>query len=77
MLLGDAAAFFGTYRVDYTTGTVVHQIEGEIPPNLGNTEIATPFRVRGDSLHLGRDSSVHWVFLRVHRASRGLPSNER
>jgi len=77
MLLADAAAFFGTYRVDYATGTVVHRIEGEIPPNLGNTEIATPFRVHSDSLRLGRDSSAHWVFLRVRRASRRVPSSER
>jgi Lipocalin-like domain len=64
-LLADAAAYFGTYRVDYNAGSVVHRIEGEIPPNLGNTEVATPFRLHGDSLQLGRDSSIHWVFLRV------------
>ena len=52
MLLGDAAAYFGTYRVDYNHGSVVHRIEGEIPPNLGNTEVATPFRIHADSLQL-------------------------
>jgi hypothetical protein len=65
-LLSGAAAYFGTYRAYDDAGTVIHRIEGEFPPNLGRTEMATPFRVVGDSLQLGRDSSAHWVFVRVH-----------
>jgi len=68
-LLNSAAAYFGTYQADYANGRVVHRIEGEIPPNLGTTEVATPFRLYGDSLQLGRDSSTHWVFVRVRRRS--------
>jgi hypothetical protein len=64
-LLGGAAAYFGTYQADYASGRVVHRIEGEIPPNIGTMEIATPFHLRGDSLQLGRDSSAHWIFVRV------------
>ena len=64
-LLGGAAAYFGTYQADYGSGQVVHRIEGEIPPNIGTTEIATPFHLRRDSLQLGRDSSAHWIFIRV------------
>jgi len=64
-LLGGAAAYFGTYQVDYATARVAHRIEGEIPPNTGTTEIATPFHLHGDSLQLGRDSSAHWIFIRV------------
>lgn len=66
-LLGGAAAYFGTYQPDYASGRVVHRIEGEIPPNIGTTEIATPFHLRGDSLQLGRDSSAHWIFVRVRK----------
>jgi hypothetical protein len=66
-LLGGAAAYFGSYEADYASGRVVHRIEGEIPPNVGTTEIATPFHLRGDSLQLGGDSSAHWIFLRVRK----------
>jgi hypothetical protein len=64
-LLAGAHAYFGTYRVSSGAGTVSHRIEGEIPPNRGTTEIAAPYRVSRDTLVLGRDSSVHWTFLRV------------
>jgi hypothetical protein len=64
-LLSDAAAYFGSYRVDHELSTVVHHIEGEIPPNSGLTEVATPFRIRGDTLILGQDSSAHWMFVRA------------
>ena len=64
-LLSGAAAYFGTYTADYVRGTVVHRIEGEIPPNPGITEVAAPFRVTGDTLILGHDSTSHWRFLRV------------
>jgi hypothetical protein len=64
-LLNGAAAYFGSYRADYGAGTVIHRIEGEIPPNVGTTEVATPFRVAGDTLRLGRDSAAHWTFVRV------------
>ena len=65
-LLEGSASYFGAYKPDYDRGVVVHTIEGEIPPNLGVTEIATPFRLHADTLRLGRDSSAHWLFLRVH-----------
>ena len=68
-LLTGAAAYFGTYQADYSRGRVVHRIEGEVPPNIGTTEIATPFRLRGDSLQLGGDSTRHWLFIRVRRRS--------
>lgn len=68
-LLSGAAAYFGTYEADYGSGRVVHRIEGEIPPNTGTSEVATPFHLRGDSLQLGRGSSAHWTFVRVRRRS--------
>jgi hypothetical protein len=64
-LLASAAAYFGTYIASPQNGTVIHRIEGEIPPNSGTTEIATPYELRTDTLILGRDSSAHWKFLRV------------
>jgi len=72
-LLASASAYFGTYVVDAGAGSVLHRIEGEIPPNLGTTEIATPYEFRGDTLILGRDSSAHWRFVRVRAVS---PSND-
>jgi len=64
-LLTNAAAYFGTYSADYDRETVVHRIEAEIPPNRGTTEVATPFRINGDTLILGEDSLRHWRFVRV------------
>jgi len=58
-------AYFGTYVVDDRTNAVTQTLVGEIPPNLGTTEVATPFRLRGDTLQLGGDSVAHWVFVRV------------
>jgi hypothetical protein len=64
-ILSEADAYVGTYRVDPHTQMVMHRIEAEIPPTLGQTEIAKPFRINGDTLIIGRDSSIHWVFVRV------------
>src|SRR5262245_13196520 len=64
-LLAGAHAYFGTYHVTAAAGTVSHRIEGEIPPNIGTTEIASPYRLNHDTLVLGRDSSAHWTFIRV------------
>jgi hypothetical protein len=76
-LLNGSVAYFGEYRANYATSTVVHLIDAEIPPNIGMTEVATPFQIRGDTLQLGRDSSVHWLFVRVRPGSLRLPSNRR
>jgi hypothetical protein len=59
-VLTDASAYFGTYTIDAESGTMVHHIESEIPPNQGTIEMATPYQVRGDTLVL-----AHWLFLRV------------
>jgi len=63
-----AALLSPSGRIGYLGGadvTVIHRIEGEIPPNSGTTEIATPYELRGDTLILGHDSTAHWKFLRV------------
>jgi hypothetical protein len=64
-ILSDADAYFGTYRVDHQRRTVTHRIEAEIPPSSSTIEIGTPFRLNGDTLVIGKDSSIHWVFVRV------------
>lgn len=64
-LLHGCQAYFGTYRVDSLAQLVTHRIEGELFPRFGSVEVATPFRVRGDSLILGADSLEQWHFLRV------------
>ena len=58
-------AYFGTYAVDASARIVTHRIEGEFLPRLGQTELATPFRFRPDSLILGTDSLERWIFVRV------------
>jgi hypothetical protein len=65
-LLRGTEAYVGTFRINYASSIVAHQIEVETPPNLGVTEVATPFRLSGDTLRLGRDSFPNWTFLRVH-----------
>jgi hypothetical protein len=60
-LIRGSSAYFGTYTVDETNGTVTHRIEGEIPPWRATTEVAHPFTVRNDTL-----SIASWVFVRVH-----------
>ena len=58
-------AYFGTYVVDSTGQVVTHRIEGELLPRFGSVEVATPFRLSGDSLILGADSLEQWHFVRV------------
>lgn len=65
-LMEGYAAFFGTYVVDTLARTVTHHPEGELPIRRGQYEVATPFRVNGDSLVLGVDNVRAWRFVRVH-----------
>ena len=64
LLLG-FQAYFGTYAVDSFAQMVTHHIEGELLPRFGTVEVATPFRLLGDSLILGADSLEQWHFVRV------------
>jgi len=59
-LVRGSSAYFGTYTVDETNGTVTHRIEGEIPPWRATTEVARPFEIHHDTL-----SIASWVFVRV------------
>ena len=65
-LLSGFRAYFGTYAVDSSALMVTHRIEGEfLPQGRGTVEVATPFRLLGDSLTLGADSLEQWHFVRV------------
>lgn len=43
-------AYFGTYTVDATKGTVTHHVEGSLRPDYTGTDQVRPFRVDGDQL---------------------------
>ena len=64
-LLHGFQAYFGTYSVDSVAQLVTHRLEGEVLPRFGAIEVATPFRLWGDSLILGADSLEQWHFVRV------------
>ena len=71
-LLNSATAYFGTYVVDRSHNMIIHKIEGEVPPNTGVIEQATPFKLRHDTLQLGKDSVPHWTLVRVRARPRVL-----
>ena len=43
-------AYFGTYTVDATNGTVTHHVEGSLRPDYTGTDQVRPFRIDGDRL---------------------------
>jgi hypothetical protein len=43
-------AYFGTYTVDATKGTVTHHVEGALRPDYTGTDQVRPFRIEGDRL---------------------------
>ena len=64
-LLTGFESYFGTFTVDEGARTVTHRIEGEFLPRSGQVEVASPFRLSGDTLVLGADSLEQWLFVRV------------
>jgi hypothetical protein len=60
-------AYYGTYAIDSVAQMITHRIEGELLPRAGAVEVATPYRLLGDSLFLGADSLEQWHFVRVRR----------
>ena len=44
------AAYFGTYTVDATKGTVTHHVEGSLIADYTGTDQVRPFRIEGDRL---------------------------
>lgn len=58
-------AYFGTYSVDRQRGIVVHQVEGDSRALYTGTTQRRRFRLAGDSLVIGNDTTTRRVLLRV------------
>lgn len=58
-------AYFGTYRVDRQAGVVVHQVEGDSRALYTGTSQRRRFRLVGDSLIIGNDTTARRVLIRV------------
>lgn len=57
--------YFGTYTVDRQAGAVVHQVEGDSRALYTGTPQRRRFRLVGDSLILGNDTTARRVLIRV------------
>ena len=58
-------AYFGTYSVDTQQSVVVHHVEGDSRGLYTGTQQRRRFRLGGDSLILGNDTTARRVLLRV------------
>jgi len=58
-------AYFGTYTVDREAGVVVHQVEGDSRALYTGTPQRRRFRLVGDSLIVGNDTTARRVLIRV------------
>jgi hypothetical protein len=63
--MGAFRAYFGTYRVDLQQATVIHQVEGDSRALYTGTAQRRRFRLAGDSLIIGNDTTTRRVLLRV------------
>lgn len=57
-------SYFGTYRVDSARSVVIHRVEGDVKRLYTGRNEERPFRLRGDSLVIGNDSTFRRVFVR-------------
>ena len=58
-------AYFGTYTVDYTTGTVTHNVTTDVLRQYTGTAQARPFQLKGDELLIGDGQTYLRRFKRV------------
>jgi hypothetical protein len=58
-------AAFGRFSVDGTKGESVYHVEGSTVPRLIEADAPLPFRLSGDSLIIGDDSTWRRVWVRV------------
>lgn len=63
--VGSFRAYFGTYSVDRDRGIVIHQVEGDSRALYTGTPQRRHFRLVGDSLIIGNDTTARRVLLRV------------
>lgn len=58
-------AYFGTYTVDYTAGTVTHNVTTDVLRQYTGTAQARPFQIVGDELLIGDNQTYLRRFKRV------------
>jgi hypothetical protein len=58
-------AYFGMYTVDREAGVVIHQVEGDSRALYTGTPQPRRFRLVGDSLIIGNDTTARRVLIRV------------
>lgn len=58
-------AYFGTYTVDRATGIVIHRVEGDSRGFYTGSDQRRQYRIKGDSLIIGNDSTARRVLVRV------------
>jgi hypothetical protein len=58
-------AYFGTYTIDRAAGVVIHQVEGDSRGLYTGSAQRRKFRLVGDSLTIGNDSTTRRVLVRV------------
>jgi quercetin dioxygenase-like cupin family protein len=65
MTMESFRAYFGTYSVDLQNAVVIHQVEGDSRALYTGTPQRRRFRLVGDSLIIGNDTTARRVLLRV------------
>lgn len=65
-------AYFGSYRVDYQTGVLVHEVEGALSPNRAGGAYERPFRFENGELVLDFTAADGRRFLRRLRRIEAL-----
>ena len=63
--VSDFRAYYGTYAVDAIRGIVVHQVEGDSRGLYTGTPQIRLYRLAGDSLILGNDTTGRRALIRV------------
>ena len=58
-------AYFGTYTVDRAAGVVIHRVEGDSRGFYTGSAQTRTFRLVGDSLIIGNDTTARRVLVRV------------
>jgi hypothetical protein len=58
-------AYFGTYTIDRAAGVVIHQVEGDSRGLYTGSAQRRKFRLVGDSLIIGNDSTARRVLVRI------------
>jgi hypothetical protein len=58
-------AYFGTYTINRAEGVVIHQVEGDSRGLYTGSAQRRKFRLIGDSLIIGNDSTARRVLVRV------------